>query len=187
MKGQQTEVREKVLGYERSTRAWSLTDALKNVAPTSKTHSLGSVQNDANGVAPMEVDNAAVKGKGKSKGKGGWKGKSGKGSWSGWSNAWNGCSSWFKGYGKGKGKKGKSKGKRTKGKSKGKSYGKNKGKSKGKRSDPGRCRICGQSGHWGNERPNKNTPIEMELRQEDTASSARAQQDDVRRSTAISA
>ena len=114
------EVREKILSYERSTRAWSMSDALKNVAQSSKSNSLGGIQNDAGGVAPMEVDQVAMKGKGKSKGKGGWKGKSGKGSWSGWSNAWNGFSSWFKGYGKNKGKKGKSKGKSAKGKNKGK-------------------------------------------------------------------
>ena len=179
------EVREKILSYERSTRAWSMSDALKNVAQSSKSNSLGGTQNDAGGAAPMEVDQVAMKGKGKSKGKGGWKGKSGKGSWSGWSNAWNGFSSWFKGYGKNKGKKGKSKGKSTKGKSKGKFYGKSKGKSKSRKGDSDRCRICGQSGHWGNECPNRSTPMVMEVRQDDT-NSARAQQDEVRRSTASS-
>ena len=50
------DVGEKVLTYERSSRAWTMADALKQVAQpsTKKQHSLSSVGNDQ-GLAPMKL------------------------------------------------------------------------------------------------------------------------------------
>ena len=138
-------VKETMLLYEKTTKAWSSESVLKEVGATQ-----GARQDEP---TPMEIDQAQAhyKGKGKGKGKGKSKGKS---SWSSWGV---GAGSAWKGRGRGKGKggrkgKGKSKGKKGKGKTKGKkgSKGGNKGGSKGDR-----CRLFGQSGHWGNECPNR--------------------------------
>ena len=113
-------------------------------------------QSSSQGPAPMEVD-AAAKGKGGDTGKGKQKGKQ-KGSWF---NQWTN----FSGWGKGKSYKGKSKGKgksKSKGKSKGKQS-KGKGKQKGKLSSD-RCRVCGGTGHWGNECPQRQDARQVESR-----------------------
>ena len=126
-------VKETMLLYEKTTKAWSSESVLKEVGATQ-----GARQDEP---TPMEIDQAQAhyKGKGKGKGKGKSKGKSG---WSSWGV---GAGSAWKGRGRGKGKggrkgKGKSKGKKGKGKTKGKkgSKGGNKGGSKGDR-----CRLCG--------------------------------------------
>ena len=139
-------VKETMLLYEKTTKAWSSESVLREVGATQ-----GGRQGDE--PTPMEVDQVQghYKGKGKGKNKGKTKGKS---NWSTWGF---GAGSAWKGRGRGKGKggrkgKGKSKGKKGKGKAKGKkgSKGGKKGGSKGDR-----CRLCGQPGHWGNECPNR--------------------------------
>ena len=169
------DVCEKILAYERSSKAWTMNDVMKQVnASSGKQNSLPSVGVDT-GPAPMEIDNVVWKGKGKEKGK---KGK-GKGGWNGWSTFWSNVNSWQKGF-KGKGEKGTSKGK-FKGKSKGK-YGKNgQSKGKGKKGSDG-CRICGQMGHWGNECPNRGSAMVNEVRQSENfrVQEAQQQQEQVR-------
>ena len=120
-----TEMREKVLSYERTTTSFSaqnlyhelrIKDQPKQDEPT-----------------PMEIDRVAWKGKDKGKkGKGKSFGKDGKSKGKG------------KPYGKVKGKD----------KSKGKDKGKNDGKGKGKLAYDA-CKLCGERGHWGRECPTR--------------------------------
>ena len=103
-------VKETMLLYEKTTKAWSSESVLREVGATQ-----GSKQHDE--PTPMEVDQVQGhhKGKGKGKGKGKTKGKS---SWSTWEF---GAGSAWKGRGRGKGKggrKGKGKAKERKAKEK---------------------------------------------------------------------
>ena len=154
-------VKETMLLYEKTTKAWSSESVLREVGATQ-----GGRQNEE--PTPMEVDQVQGyhKGKGKGKGKGKTKGKS---SWSTWGF---GAGSAWKGRGRGKGKggrkgKGQSKGKKGKGKTKGKKG--SKGGSKGSKGND-RCRLCGQSGHWGNECPNRMVNQAAETNTTDNAS-----------------
>ena len=136
------DIREKVVAYERVSKAWTSEQVLKHINEPPRP--------DANdGPTPMEVDRVNDKGKGKHKGKKGGKGFGGE-----WASAW--------GYGRGKGR-----GRHNKGKGKGKQKGKkgggkkgSKGGDKGKKGGRGRaaygqCSICYEYGHWSRECPNK--------------------------------
>ena len=144
-------VREAILNYDRVTSVWSSDKVLKQLEQNPLDRP-GEPSASSNGVAPMEVDR--VEDKGNHKGGGKWhKGSKGKGA--GWGSA--GAGWWQKGKGaKGKGKRkgGGKKGYKGQGK-KGKSNGKGKkgGKQKGLERDV--CRICGGTGHWGNECPQR--------------------------------
>ena len=106
------QAREIILGFERSSRTWDMSNMIRDVQ-TSFSSQSGTSGNQ--GPAPMEVDSVTKGWKGKEKNKGKSKGK-GYGSWGSWASG-----AFQKGFGYG----GKSKGK-DKGKQKGKNY---KGKS----------------------------------------------------------
>ena len=131
-------LKEKLILMGKNSRTWSGDTYLKLVQNT--------LDSNANGPAPMEVDSVNQVGKGKYKG-----GKKGKGKKGGWIPFPHGGGKSGGKYQKGKngGKKGKGK-KGEKGKGKFHSVGKGKG---GNNSNT--CRICGQQGHWGNECPNR--------------------------------
>ena len=161
-------VKQAILNYEKASKTWGYNTVLKQNALPSATTSGGAASSDQ-GPAPMEVDQVTS---GKDhKGKG-HKGGKGKGYWGTWSSYAAG-KAFGRGYGRGKGHKGhgKSKGKKfgnkggkkgSKGKG-GKSGGKKGGKDKGGKAKLGRdvCRFCKQSGHWGNECPNRRNVREV--------------------------
>ena len=138
-----SKLKERLILLDKNTKAWSGDGFLRNLQQLQNPTSSSSTSYQ--GPAPMEVDQVQFgqKGKGKSKGKS--KGKKG---------GWFGMAYGGKYGGKSNGKsKGKNKGKKGKGKNKGKSQ---KGKGYGSGSSNNTCRICGQQGHWGNERPSRN-------------------------------
>ena len=161
-------VKQAILNYEKASKTWDYNTVLKQNALPVTTASGGATSSDQ-GPAPVEVDQVTS---GKDhKGKG-HKGGRGKGYWGTWSSYAAG-KAFGRGYGRGKGHKGhgKSKGKRfghkggkkgSKGKG-GKSGGKKGGKDKGGKAKLGRdvCRFCKQSGHWGNECPNRRNVREV--------------------------
>ena len=137
------EIREKIMSYEKVSKAWSQETILRQIQADS--------QGDASGPTPMDVDRVE---KGKGKGKKGDKGGKGqKGGW--WNNFWS--------FGKGKkgdkgGKsKGRGRGKGKNGKGKGKSKGKKGGKNKGgkDRVAENQCAVCFEYGHWSRECPSR--------------------------------
>ena len=136
------DIREKIISYERVSKAWTSDQVLKHVT---EPYSSGS----ADGPVPMEVNRVESKGKGKGKNKG--KGR-------GFGAEWSGL---FYGRGRGCGRSNKGKGKgKTKGKSKGKK-GSNKGGAKGGKKGSGRgkvaygqCSNCLEYGHWSRDCPN---------------------------------
>ena len=141
------EMREVILRWERSSQKWSQQIVSGHMAQSKASH------HDDGGQADMEVDR--VKGKwDKGKGKYGHgqkgKGKDSKGKGKGYSGKDNGKF----GGGKYGGKAGKSKGREGKGRElgwgKGEKGKKGKGQGGGKL-HPDACRICGKTGHWGNE------------------------------------
>ena len=144
-------MRDMILRWERSTQKWS-SQIVTGGAPQKPSY------DDPNGPSPMDVDRV----KGWPKGKGKWGKGAGKGS--GKDGGKYGGKN-----GKGKGGKGgyesrpgKGKGYEKGGKGKQSSWGRNDwskgGKDRGKKGGKGKerlshdaCRICGKSGHWGNE------------------------------------
>ena len=130
-------LKDKLVLLDKNVRAWSGDSYLKMVQ--------NSMAQSSGGPVPMEVDQVGQI-KGKQKGK--YKGKDKKGG--GWFPFGYGGKQGGKSF-QGKGKKGKGKKGGKKGKSK---FGGN-GKGKGSGQDRNTCRICGQSGHWGSECPNK--------------------------------
>ena len=161
-------VKQAILNYEKASKTWDYNTVLKQNALPSATTSGGAASSDQ-GPAPMELDQVTSGKDHKGKGHEGGKGK---GYWGTWSSYAAG-KAFGRGYGRGKGHKGhgKSKGKKfgnkggkkgSKGKG-GKSGGKKGGKDKGGKARLGRdvCRFCKQSGHWGNECPNRRNVREV--------------------------
>ena len=141
------QMREVILRWERSSQKWS-----QQIVSGHSAHPKVGYHDDG-GQADMEVDR--VKGKWE-KGKGKYgngqkgKGKESKGKGKGYSGKDNGKF----GGGKYGGKGGKSKGKEGKGKESGWGKGEKGRKGKGQgggKLHPDTCRICGKTGHWGNE------------------------------------
>ena len=136
------DIREKIISYERVSKAWTSDQVLKHVT---EPYSSGS----ADGPVPMEVDRVEHKGKGKNKSKGKGRGFGGA--------EWSGML-YGRGRGRGRSNKGKGKGKQ-KGKSKGKK-GNHKGGAKGGKKSSGRgkvaygqCSNCMEYGHWSRDCP----------------------------------
>ena len=144
-------MRDMILRWERSTQKWS-SEIVRGGAPQKPSY------DDPNGPSPMDVDRVKGWPKGKGKwgkgaGKGGGKdggkygGRNGKGK--GGKGGYESRSGKGKGYEKG-GKGKQSSWSRNDWSKGGKDRGKKGGKGKERLSHDA-CRICGKSGHWGNE------------------------------------